>query len=170
MGSCPERIVSFAEYSVDAVASMVKAMEVPEEEDEKPRILGIICENDALPALDTAAAQRRQWNPWVRLVPVRCLGSANVVWIADALSRGIDGVILIGCVSGDDYQCHYVRGSELASYRLENVQETLQRLVLEPERIKIVELAHDEFERIPQVLDEFAEAVEEMGPNPYKGF
>jgi quinone-modifying oxidoreductase subunit QmoB len=63
-----------------------------------------------------------------------------------------------------------VRGSELAAYRLDNVQETLQRLVLEPERVKVVELSHDEYERIPQVLDEFAEEIEEMDPNPYKGF
>jgi quinone-modifying oxidoreductase subunit QmoB len=170
MGSCPERIVSFPDYSVEAVASAVKAMEVPEEFEEKPRILCLMCENDALPALDAAAAQRKQWNPWVRIVPVRCLGSCNVVWIADSLSRGIDGVILIGCVSGDDYQCHYVRGSQLAQYRLENVQETLERLVLEPERIKIVELSHDEFDRVPQVLDEFAETIEDVGANPYKGF
>jgi quinone-modifying oxidoreductase subunit QmoB len=170
MGSCPERIVSFPDYSVEAVASAVKAMEVPEEDEEKPRILCLMCENDALPALDAAAAQHKQWNAWIRIVPVRCLGSCNVVWIADALSRGIDGVILIGCVSGDDYQCHYVRGSELAQYRLENVQETLERLVLEPERIKIVELAHDEFDRVPQVLDEFAETIEDVGANPYKGF
>ena len=58
-------------------------------------------------------------------------------------------MILIGCKSGDDYQCHYVRGSELAQYRLGNVQETLERLALEAERIKVVELAHDEFDRIP---------------------
>jgi quinone-modifying oxidoreductase subunit QmoB len=170
MGACPERIISFAEYSVDAVASMVKAMEVPDEEDEKPRILALICENDALPALDAAAALRKQWNPWVRIIPVRCLGSCNIIWIADSLSRGIDGVIMIGCKSGDDYQCHYVRGSQLAAYRLENVQETLDRLVLEPERIQVVELAHDEWDRIPQVLDEFAEVIEGVGANPYKGF
>ncbi len=78
-----------------------------------------------------AGARRRgarsgsQWNPWVRVIPIRCLGSTNIVWIAEALSRGIDGVILIGCKYGDDYQCHYVRGSELANTRLGNVQETL---------------------------------------------
>jgi quinone-modifying oxidoreductase subunit QmoB len=149
---------------------MVKAMEVPEDFEEKPRILGLLCENDALPALDAAAAKRIQWNPWVRIVPVRCLGSVNIVWMADALARGIDGVILIGCVSGDDYQCHYVKGSELANKRLENVQETLERLVLEPERIRVLELSHDEFERIPKELDDFAEVLEELGPNPMKGF
>ena len=170
MGACPERIVSFPTYTVDAVASMIKAMSVPEEFEEKPRIVALLCENDALPALDAAAQQRRRWNPWVRIIPVRCLGSVNIVWIADALSRGIDGVILVGCKHGDDYQCHYVRGSELANYRLDNIQETLTRLALEPERIKLVELAHDEFGKVPELLDEFASQIQDLGANPMKGF
>jgi len=170
MGACPERIISFPDYSVDAVSSMIKAIEVPEEDEEKPRMLAFLCENDAYPALDAAAQLRRSWNPWVRVIPVRCLGSVNIVWIADALSRGIDGIILIGCKYGDDYQCHYVRGSELANTRLGNVQETLDRLALESDRIRLVELSHDEFERVPQILDEFAETIDELEPNPYKGF
>jgi quinone-modifying oxidoreductase subunit QmoB len=170
MGACPERIINFPEYSVDSVAGMIKAMEVPEEFDEKPRIVALMCENDALPALDAAALHRKQWNPWVRIIPVRCLGSCNNVWIADAMNRGIDGVIMIGCKSGDDYQCHYIRGSELAQTRLGNVKETLDRLQLESDRVQVVELAHDEFDRVPRVLDEFAEKCEELGPNPMKGF
>jgi quinone-modifying oxidoreductase subunit QmoB len=170
MGACPERIISFHDYSVHQIAEMIKAMEVPEDYEEKPRIVALLCENDALPALDAAAANGAQWNPWVRVIPIRCLGSTNIVWIAEALSRGIDGLILIGCKYGDDYQCHYVRGSELANTRLGNVGETLQRLALEPERIKLVELSHNEFDRIPQLLDEFAEELEELGPNPLKGF
>ncbi len=170
MGACPERIISFPDYSVLMVAGMIKAMEVPDEDEEKPRILALMCENDAVPALDAAAANGATWNPWVRVIPIRCLGSMNIVWLAEALSRGIDGVILIGCKYGDDYQCHYVRGSELANTRLENVSETLERLALEPERIKLVELSHDEFGRIPQILDDFAEELDEMGPNPLKGF
>jgi quinone-modifying oxidoreductase, subunit QmoB len=170
MGACPERIISFPSYSVDAVAGMIKAMSVPEDVEEKPRILALLCENDALPALDAAAEKRRQWNPWVRVVPVRCLGSVNIVWIADSLSRGLDGVILIGCKRGEDYQCHYVRGSELAHTRLGNIQETLTRLALEPERVKIVELGHDESDRVVDVIDEFASTLEGLGPNPLKGF
>jgi len=170
MGACPERIVNFQDYSVQMVANMIKAIEVPEDYDEKPRILALMCENDAVPALDAAAADGATWNPWVRVISIRCLGSTNIIWIAEAVSRGIDGVILIGCKHGDDYQCHYVTGSELATTRLENVSETLERLALEPERIKTVELSHDEFDRIPKILDEFADELEEMGPNPLKGF
>ena len=170
MGACPERIVSFPDYSVDAVASMIKAIKVPEEDEEKPRIVAFLCENDALPALDDIARAHAKWNPWVRVIPVRCLGAINIVWIADSLSGGIDGVLLVGCKSGDDYQCHYIKGSELASTRMKNVQETLGRLALESERVKIVELSRDQSWRIPQVFDEFAATIAKFGANPYKGF
>jgi quinone-modifying oxidoreductase subunit QmoB len=170
LGSCPERIINFPDYSVGAIAGMIKAMEVPDEEDEKPRVIAFLCENDALPALDEAAKQGLKWNPWVRVIPVRCLGAVNVVWIADSLSSGIDGILLIGCKKGDDYQCHYIRGSELADYRMSNVQETLDRLTLESERVRTVELARNEFARIPEIFDEFLETIDDVGPNPYKGF
>ena len=66
---------------------------------------------------DLAGLKRRQYDPSVRVIPLRCLGSLNIVWIADALSRGIDGVIMVGCKYGDDYQCHFTKGSELAQRR-----------------------------------------------------
>ncbi len=170
LGACPERIISFPEYSVDQVASMIKSFEVPEEFDEKPRIIVLMCENDALPAFDALAKKRIQMSPWIRIIPVRCLGACNNVWVAESLSRGIDGVLLIGCKRGDDYQCHYIRGSELAHTRISNIGETLTRLALESERVEVVELARDEFHRIPDVINTFVETMDEIGPNPLKGF
>jgi len=168
MGSCPERIISFKDYSVDIVSSMLRAIEVPEEDEEKPRVIAFLCENDAYPALDMAGINRLTYNPYVRVIPVRCLGSLNIVWIADSLSKGIDGIILIGCKYGDDYQCHFIKGSELANYRMEKVQETLQRLVLESERIQVLELSISEYDKLPQIFDDFLKKMEEIGPNPYK--
>jgi quinone-modifying oxidoreductase, subunit QmoB len=170
MGACPERIISFSNYSVDMVASMIKAIKVPGEEEEKPCVLALVCENDAYPALDLAGLKRRQYDAGVRVIPLRCLGSLNIVWIADALSRGIDGVLLIGCKYGDDYQCHFTKGSELAQRRLENVKETLQRLQLEPERLQLTQLAINEWDRLPALFDSFVDRMRELGPNPYKGF
>lgn len=170
MGSCPERIISFKDYSIDIIGSMVKAIDVPEEDEEKPRIVAFLCENDAYPALDMAGIRRLTYNPYVRVIPVRCLGSVNIVWIADALSKGIDGVMMIGCKYGDDYQCHFVKGSELANYRMGKVQETLQRLALESDRIRVLQLSISEYGLLPGMLDEFAEKIKSVGPNPYKGF
>ena len=170
MGACPERIISFKNYSVDMIASMVKAIQVPDETEDKPRILIFACENDAYPALDLAGMNRRSYDAAVRVIPLRCLGSMNIVWIADALSRGIDGVMLMGCKFGEDYQCHFIRGSELASRRLENVKDTLERLQLESGRVELVQLAIDESDRAAQLIDGFVARVRELGPNPYKGF
>jgi len=170
MGACPERIISFKNYSVGMVGDMVKSIEVPEEEEEKPRVIAFVCENDAYPALDMAAMKGHKWSPFIRFVPLRCLGSLNLVWIADTLSKGMDGVLLMGCKHGDDYQCHMVKGSELATIRMSKISETLQRLVLEPERIRVEEVSIADYDRVPQILEEFMETIDEVGPNPFKGF
>lgn len=170
MGACPERIISYKNYSIDLVGSMFKAIEVPEEDEEKPRILAFMCENDAIPALDMAGNKHLTYTPYLRVIPVRCLGSVNLVWIADALSKGIDGILLIGCKHGDDYQCHFVKGSELANYRLGKVQETLNRLALEAERVKMIQLSINEYDLLPDIFKEFMETIDKIGPNPFKGF
>lgn len=170
MGACPERIISFKNYSVGMIGDMIKSINVPDEYEEKPRILVLACENDAYPALDMAGIRRMKYNPWVRVVPLRCLGSMNLIWIADALSSGIDGVVLLGCKYGDDYQCHFIRGSELANIRLSKIKETLDRLALESDRVRFETVSISDYDRLPKILDEFAERIQEIGPNPYKGF
>lgn len=169
MGACPQRIISFDDYSVEQLSAAVKAIPIPDDPG-RPRILAFACENDAYPAFDMAGFQRLELDASVRVIPVRCLGSLNVVLIADAFSRGIDGILLIGCRSGDDYQCHFVRGSELAERRLANVQETLDRLMIERERVRLVHLAISDCDRLPALTAGFAAEMKRLGPNPYKGF
>ncbi len=165
MGACPERIVSFKDFSVDLVGSMIKSIEVDEDEF---RIIVLACENDAYPALDSAAIKRIKLNPKVRIIPVRCLGSTNLVWVTDAFSKGIDGLMLLGCKYGENYQCHFVKGSELANYRFSKVKETLDKLQLESDRCQLVQVAISEYDKLPQMIDDFVSRVEEIGPNPFK--
>ncbi len=169
LGACPERIISFKNYSVDMIGNMVKNIEVPEEE-EKPRAIVFVCENDAYPAIDMAGMNRLQFSPFVRIVPLRCIGSINLVWVADALSKGIDGVLLLGCQYGEDYQCHMATGSHLAKIRLSKVAETLDRLKLESGRVQMEQISISEYHKIPEIIDSFIAKLQEIGPNPYKGF
>jgi len=166
LGACPERVINFKDFNINMIASMLKNLDVPEE---GLRLVGLACENDAYPALD-AAAIRREKLPPIRWVPVRCLGNLNLAWIADALSKGIDGMILLGCKFGENYQCHFVRGSELAKERLGKLQETLGRLMLEPERVELVQLSISDYDKLPQILNEYLEKMEEFEPNPFKEF
>jgi len=149
---------------------MIKAVEIPEGDEEKPRILAFACENDAYPALDMAGINRLNYPASVRTIPVRCLGSVNSILITDALSRGFDGVAMMGCKSGEDYQCHFIQGSELSGKRMENVQETLNRLALESERVQFMEVEISDSNKIPLMLNDFVEQIKKVGLNPFKGF
>lgn len=168
LGSCPERVINFADYSINMISDVIKAIHMPDEFDEKPRILAFVCENDAYPAFDMAGVKRLSISPFVRIIPVRCLGSVNKVWISDALSKGYDGILQIGCKPGDDYQCHFIHGSELTQKRGENIQETLETMMLETERIRTEFVEINEYQRIPQIINDYVEEIELIGPNPFK--
>ena len=106
----------------------------------------------------------------MRVIPVRCLGSVNTIWITDALNGGWDGVMMLGCKKGDDYQCHFVKGSELANMRMSKVDDTLKQLSLEPERVVSHEVAITDVERLPRLIDEYVAQITAIGMSPMKGF
>ncbi len=170
MGACPVRVISFENYSVDTVGSQIKSLDMPDEFSERPRILLLACENDAYPALDMAGLSRTVYSAFVRAIPVRCLGSVNAIWITDALNGGWDGVMLMGCKKGDDYQCHFVKGSELAHYRLSKIDDTLQQLGLEKERVISFEVAITDSQRVATLINDYAAKIKEIGMSPMKGF
>ncbi|MCK9387254.1 MAG: hydrogenase iron-sulfur subunit [Sulfuritalea sp.] len=170
MGACPVRVISFENYSCDTVGMQVKAVNVPDEDEEKPRILILACENDAYPALDMAGVQRLTYSAYVRAIPVRCLGSVNTIWITDALNQGFDGVMMMGCKKGDDYQCHFVKGSEMAYYRLSKIGDTLTQLGLEPERVVTEEVAITDNARVAKLINDYAAQLNDLGLSPMKGF
>ncbi len=169
MGSCPVQIISFKDSSPNIFKEMMTSYELPDEFEEKPRILIFACENDALPVFDMAALERLKINTNVRIMPMRCLGGTNLIYVTDALSVGYDGIMFMGCAFGDDYQCHFVKGSELANMRLGKVQETIGRLNLEPERVRQYAISMNDYEKLPKIIDDFVEELGDFGPNPFKG-
>lgn len=168
MGACPVRVISFENYSIDTVGQQLKNVDIPEEFDEKPRILVLACENDAYPALDQAAMSGEEISPWARVIPVRCLGSISLSWITDSLNSGFDGIVLMGCQRGDDYQCHFVRGSAMAAERMGKVGDTLESLSLEPERVVVHEVAITDIERAPALIKDMEDTIEKIGLSPFK--
>jgi quinone-modifying oxidoreductase subunit QmoB len=53
---------------------------------------------------------------------------------------------------------------------MSKTQETLNRLVLESDRVRLEQVSITDYHRLPEILDGFAARVAELGPNPYKGF
>jgi quinone-modifying oxidoreductase subunit QmoB len=168
MGACPVRVISFENYSIDTVGQQLKAVDIPDEFDEKPRMLVLACENDAYPALDMAAQNKLEYSAFVRVIPVRCLGSVSLSWITDSLNSGYDGIMLMGCPSGDDYQCHFVKGSLMAQERMSKVGDTLETLSLEKERVQTFEISITDIHKVPKIINDMADTIEQIGMSPFK--
>lgn len=168
MGACPVRVISFENYSVETVGQQLKIVDIPDEFDEKPRLLMLACENDAYPALDMAGMNRIEYSAFVRVIPVRCLGSVNTIWITDALNSGYDGILMMGCKKGDSYQCHFVKGSEMAHERMSKVDDTLQSMGMEPERVQVHEVSIADIARIPEIINDMDKLIGEIGMSQFK--
>jgi quinone-modifying oxidoreductase subunit QmoB len=78
--------------------------------------------------------------------------------------------MMLGCKKGDDYQCHFVKGSELAQQRMTKIGDTLAQLGLEGERVVSHEVAITDIERLPQLIDDYAATIQRIGLSPMKGF
>jgi len=74
----------------------------------------------------------------------------------------------MGCQKGDDYQCHFVKGSEIAHVRMSKIADTLQTLNLEEERVATYEVAITDVERTTQLINDMAETIEKIGMSPFK--
>ena len=53
-------------------------------------------------------------------------------------------------------------------YRLSKLSETLDKLGLEADRVQQIQIAHSDFDRLPQIIDDFVARIKEVGPNPFK--
>jgi quinone-modifying oxidoreductase subunit QmoB len=54
--------------------------------------------------------------------------------------------------------------------RGDNIREKLVSLALEEERVRVEQVEISEFERLAEIVNQFAEEIEEIGMNPFKDF
>jgi coenzyme F420-reducing hydrogenase delta subunit len=99
----------------------------------------------------------------VKIVRVPCSGKVDTIHMLKALEKGADGVLVAGCLDGD---CHFKNGNTKAARRVTFVQELLQEIGLEPERLCMTTMSAGMGPRFAQTAAEFTEKIRQMGPNP----
>ena len=74
----------------------------------EPVILAFCCHYCAYAAADLAGSMRLQYPGNVRVLRLPCTGKLEVNYILAAFERGVDGVIVAGCLEGG---CHFLEGN-----------------------------------------------------------
>jgi F420-non-reducing hydrogenase iron-sulfur subunit len=101
----------------------------------------------------------------IKIIKVPCSGRVASIHMLKALEEGADGVMVAGCLEGD---CHYQSGNLRAKKRVIYVQEILEKIGIEPERVAMYNLSAGEGPRFAEIAREMTEKVQELGPSPIK--
>jgi len=129
--------------------------------DFEPRIVGFFCNWCTYTAADLAGISRMTYAPNVRVVRLMCSGRLDPQFVLEAFRQGADGVLIGGCHPGD---CHYQEGNYKALRRVKLLHRMLQRLGLEPERLRLEWISASEGDKVQRVMNEMVAQVKKLGP------
>src|ERR1035437_10147955 len=90
-----------------------------------PEILAFCCNYCAYAAADLAGARRMQYPPNVRVIHVPCTGKIEREHILASFEKGVDGVLIAGCLEGG---CHFIEGNLRAKRRTEQLRDMLDEI------------------------------------------
>src|ERR1700686_678218 len=119
--------------------------------DNDPLTIAFCCHYCAYAAADLAGSMRLQYPANVRVLKLPCTGKIEVNYLLTAFGKGVDGVIVAGCLEGG---CHYLEGNLRARRRVERARELLSEIGLEPERVEMFNLSSAEGPRFAQIVNE----------------
>jgi F420-non-reducing hydrogenase iron-sulfur subunit len=132
---------------------------------ERCEILAFCCNFCAYAAADLAGSRRMQYPANVRIVHVPCSGKVEEQQILAAFERGIDGVLVAGCLEGG---CHFIEGNLRAKRRIEATRKLLDDIGIGGERLRMVNLSASEAPTFVARVREMVETVERLGPSPLR--
>ncbi len=123
------------------------------------RIIAFCCNWCSYAAADLAGVSRLQYPASVRIIRVMCSGMVHPDMVLQALTKGADGVLIVGCHLGE---CHYISGNEMALARSKVIADTLEDLGYEPERFQIAWVSSAEPERLVEIFRHMHETLERL--------
>jgi F420-non-reducing hydrogenase iron-sulfur subunit len=132
----------------------------------EPEIIAFCCNYCAYAAADLAGSKRMQYPTSVRIIHTPCTGKIEMEHILDAFLKGIDGILVAGCLEGG---CHFLEGNLRARKRTDRIREMLSEIGVGGERLKMVNLSAAMAPTFVESVQEMVNTVRALGPSPLKG-
>jgi F420-non-reducing hydrogenase iron-sulfur subunit len=128
----------------------------------EPKILVFACNWCSYAGADLAGVSRLQMPASSRVIRVMCSARVRPEFIVTALSKGLDGVLVLGCHPGD---CHYSEGNYFTRRRGLLLKKLLEYVGIEPERFQVRWVSASEGAKFAATVAEVTEQIKALGPN-----
>jgi F420-non-reducing hydrogenase iron-sulfur subunit len=133
--------------------------------DWQPEIIAFCCNYCAYAAADLAGSRRMQYPTNVRIIHVPCTGKLEMESILDAFLKGIDGILVAGCLEGG---CHFLEGNLRARKRTDRIREMLAEIGVGEERLNMVNLSAAMAPTFVESVKNMVDTVRSLGPSPLR--
>ena len=130
-----------------------------------PRLAVIACTWHPLESIENAARDGFTYGPDILVLPVRCTGAVTVANILRLFAKGLEGVLILGCVEGD---CHYFNGSERCGEIVNETREILEWSGIAPERLGFTLISGSEGKNFMDALNAYEKALKGAKPKRRK--
>lgn len=131
--------------------------------DFEPKIVAFCCNWCSYAGADGAGVARLQMPPNFRIIRTMCSARVDPEFVLRSLSKGADGVIVLGCHPAD---CHYIGGNYRARRRIALLRLVLEQYGFDPKRLRLEWVSASEGEKFQKTLTEFVDTIKELGPTP----
>ena len=131
----------------------------------EPLIVTFCCNWCSYAGADNAGVGRRQMPPNFRIIRTMCSARIDPEFILRALSKGADGVMVLGCHPAD---CHYIGGNYRARRRIALIRLVLEQYGFDPKRLLLQWVSASEGEKFQKTVVEFVDVIKALGPTPVR--
>jgi len=120
----------------------------------QPRILAFVCQWTI--RSDSEWDKLAPFGDRVRVVNLPCSGRVDPDLILLALTKGADGVLVVGCKEGE---CHYQRGTYLGRSKVALLGEILAQMDVLAARVRFAELSALDRYALPSLINAMSEEI-----------
>lgn len=129
----------------------------------EPRIVAFCCNWCSYAGADGAGVARLQMPTNFRIIRTMCTARVDPEFVLRALSKGADGVIVLGCHPAD---CHYIGGNYRTRRRIALLRLVLEQYGFDPKRLRLEWVSASEGEKFQKTMTEFVNTIKTLGPSP----
>lgn len=162
--SCPVNVMDMTVYSNEQLEGQVDAF-LERLNPDRTNALVFACHWCAYQAADAAGSKGLAIDPDFRIVRSLCSGRIDPDWVLKAVSKGADGVLLLG---GKPNQCHFKSGNIRTMSRMKLIKLLMDQMGLDGHRFRVEWVNPEEPDEYARVVNEFISDLRQLGPNPMK--
>lgn len=90
-----------------------------------------------------------------------CTGRVDPVIVAQALKKGLDGLLVVGCHFGE---CNYISGNYQAKAKLDMARKLIKHVGVNEERLSFQQCSSGEGALFAEIVSKYSETIRNLGP------